>query len=470
MPGPHRRHVYTGTDTSGAVPVDYRFRHSRNGIRHLVVVFANYDAPDDYGWSNGVLDQQRANVLWIRDQFDGHRSYYLCRDTDFAIEQSVLAVLHRFLDMLSLTPADCTLLGSSKGGTAALRFGLAHGFGNIVAVAPQFAIGSYVRDLHPRTARYMMGGPPSDDAVAELDALLPDTVRGTPHTDANIYVFSAVSDAQYRTQIKPHLMLFERCTNFNFVLSESVFVPDHTQVARRNVPAVLGLLNLLTDGMAPRIGFARNGFEDPQGDRSAVEEYLAATSDPPRTWVPRPRVTTPPAGQRSPGAALRFAGTAHNAKRVHFWEDGRRLGDCPVRPDGSWSWTPGHAWPKGPHTVRVFAQHADGAESERTDVVVTVLDTLRPPEVTVPGDGAPVPVDTLRIEGRAPGAERVQLWEHGRQLGEAGVTVDGSWTWRPTTPMAAGEHIVKAFAVDRVGTETARTEARFTAASTAANA
>jgi hypothetical protein len=87
------REIITGIDTSGAYPVEYRFAHAKGGNRHLVVVFANFAATDDYGWSNGVLDPVRANILWIRDRFHGSNSYYLCKGMDFALEQSRAAVI-----------------------------------------------------------------------------------------------------------------------------------------------------------------------------------------------------------------------------------------------------------------------------------------------------------------------------------------------------------------------------------------
>ncbi|WP_425839855.1 hypothetical protein [Streptomyces fractus] len=366
MPSTNGRPLFTGTDTAAQLPVDYRFFEARNGNRHLVVVFANFDAPEDYGWSNGVLDKLRANVLWIRDRFDGHNAYYLCRELDFSVEQSVAALIERFLTALALTPRDCTLLGSSKGASAAQYFGLKYGYQNVVAIAPQFAIGSYVQQVHPKVARFMLGDQPDDAAVRELDACLPDLVREGRHRDVNIYLFSSPADAQYRNQVEPFLLLFHDYENFNFVFTDSPFVTDHTQVAGRNVPVIMGVLNLLIDGIAPRLGFVRNGYEDPQADRSPLHAHLAATALP-GTWVAPPVITSAPA--HPPQPAL-LAGTARDAVAVQFWEHGT-LGTTDVAPDGTWSWTPQKPWPAGRHTVRTFAVNTHGAESERTTTVLT---------------------------------------------------------------------------------------------------
>src|SRR3954468_18136748 len=118
------RQVIQGIDASGGRPVEYRFSHAKNGNRHLTVVFANIFAPDDYGWATGVLDNLRSNILWIRDRFDGKNTYYLCHGMDFSVERSVIGLISTVVESLGLTPGDVTLWGSSKGGSAALYFGL----------------------------------------------------------------------------------------------------------------------------------------------------------------------------------------------------------------------------------------------------------------------------------------------------------------------------------------------------------
>lgn len=133
---PAGRRIFTGVEASGKFPIDYKFTHARNGNRRLMVVFANLNAPDEYGWGNGVLDKTRSNILWIRDKFDGVNSYYLCKEMDFSLEESVIGLISRVMHALELTPDDCIMFGSSKGGTAALYYGLKYGFRDIVASVP----------------------------------------------------------------------------------------------------------------------------------------------------------------------------------------------------------------------------------------------------------------------------------------------------------------------------------------------
>ncbi|MFC7304269.1 Ig-like domain-containing protein [Streptomyces monticola] len=361
-----KRPFTTGIESSGAHPVEFRFSPARNGNRRLFVVFANFAAPQDYGFSNGVLDELGANVLWIRDQFEGQRSYYLCKDMDFSLERSVQALIGNVMKALDLTPDDCTLMGVSKGGSAALYFGLTYGYRDVIAIAPQFAVGTYVHEIHPKVARFMTGGTPAPEAVRRLDALLPGTVRATAHKDTNVYLVSSVQDEQYTTQVEPFIGLFDDYDNFNFILSDSPFIADHTEVTRRNLPAVMGIAALLAEGVAPRLGQVRNGFEEPGRDTSGIDAFLTSTPLV-REGFPAPTIVAPAPGRTvSDGAAIRFEGTAPGAVRVSLWEDGTFLANRPVGADGSWSWSPATLWGEGPHTVRVYAVDARGLQSPRT--------------------------------------------------------------------------------------------------------
>ncbi|MGX4689201.1 hypothetical protein [Streptomyces sp. JNUCC 63] len=365
------RQVIQGIDTSGGHPVEYRFSHARSGNRHLMVVFANLFAPDDYGWATGILDNLRSNILWIRDRFDGGNTYYLCKDMDFAVERSVIGLIAKVVKSLGLTPGDVTLWGSSKGGSAALYFGLRYGFRNIVASVPQLRVGTFVRDVYPDVGRHMLGEAMPDDNVGVLDAILPGLLESGANPDAHIYLVSSPQDEQYSSQVEPFLGLLQRYRNFNFIFSESPFISDHGKVTQRNTPPLLGIAYLLVEGIAPRIGLTRHGYEEPDADRSEIDAYLKSTSVVQDSFAP-PVVTVPAVDETLSPEGVHFAGHAPGAVRVSIWEDGRYLASSPVAADGGWVWDRDKPWSVGPHVVRLFSVDANGYQSARTDVRFTV--------------------------------------------------------------------------------------------------
>lgn len=481
-----KRTLVEGIEASGTFPVEYRFAHAKNGNRHLVVVFANFSAPDDYGWSNGVFDNLRANILWIRDRFDGMNSYYLCRGMDFSLQESVVTLIGNVMRALQLTPDDCTMWGGSKGGSAALYFGLRYGFRNIVSVVPQFRIGTYVQTVHPKVARYMMGEDVTPDKVRYLDEVIPEVVRSGINSRANVYLLSSPQDAQYPAQVEPFLGLFQQYENFNFVFSDSPFITDHTQVTRRNVPALMGLLNFLIDGVAPRIGYVSNGHEEPDRDRSAIESYLSSTSLVKENSFPAPVVLTPRQGGEVHPEGVRVGGTAPGSTRVSLWENGKFLASPPTAPDGSWMWQSPKPLPPGKHMVRLFAVDPAGFHSPRTEVAFTVSESAAPAAVpmyeagagaaTVPRPGGgnapsvtfPAPQQQLAsravmFQGSAPGAAHVGLREAGLVIGAVPVGPDGGWFWESEWAWTPGPHMVEVFATDVFGAESAPTVVVFSA-------
>ncbi|MFH9136677.1 hypothetical protein [Streptomyces sp. NPDC017524] len=253
-----RRSVLTATDSSGPIPVEYKFRPAEGDTQHLIVIFSGFAAPAGYHFAGKSLNDLRANILWIRDDFDGHYSYYLCRDMDFGIETAVAGLIERTMTGLGLTPDRVSLLGVSKGGSAALYFGLKYGYRNIVSIVPQFLIGDYVRD-RAETGRYMLGETMPQQHVDALNGALPSLVNAYGGQGHNIYLFTSEADEQYAKEIHPHVQLFWGCANFNFIRTRSAMVRQHGEVSGYNLPLVTGVLASLTEGAEPRLGFVENG-------------------------------------------------------------------------------------------------------------------------------------------------------------------------------------------------------------------
>ncbi|MFD8483652.1 hypothetical protein [Kitasatospora sp. NPDC059673] len=434
------RPVVEGRDASGPVPVEYRFSHARNGTRHLVVVFANFSAPQDYGFSNGVLDQVRANILWIRDRFDGGNTYYLCRNMDFGVEHAVAALIARFVHALGLTADQVTMFGGSKGGTAALQFALRHGYGNVIAVVPQFLVGTDLYEHRPATAALMMGQV-TPEKVAVLDAVLPELVATTPYRHTNVYLVTSPQDEHYPRQLAPFVELFRDYPSFHLVYNDSPLITGHNTVTPRTLPSVMALLNLLVAGITPRLGQVRTGGEQPDRDTTAIDALLAGTDR-----FPPPRVDFPAPGTTVPGHAVAIGGHAPGAARVSIWLSGKYMGSGPTDAAGRWERRFTLPWEAGQYTLKLFGVAADGEQSTRTEHTLTVTEPAPPlpaPVVTDPADQSYVPGPAVRLTGYAPdGADRVELAIGEHPLGTAPVQ-DGLWSWQPAWEWRGGGHTVE---------------------------
>ncbi|MFD8674482.1 hypothetical protein ACFV1A_15515 [Streptomyces seoulensis] len=442
-----RRQVIKGIDASGPYPVEYRFAHAPDAERHLMVVLAGLDDPDGYGWATGQLDDLPVNVLWIRDRFDGGSTSYLCREMDFGVEKSVAGVVARVTESLGLHRFEVTLWGSARGGSAALHLGLKHGYGNIVAVGPEFALGSTVRERRPAVARHQLGEPTTDDDARTLDSLLPDLLASGVNPQANIYVV-VPTDGQPDAERELCLGLLRRYRNADLV--------------QKTFP-LLSLAQMLVAGLVPRLTVAPLAQQPPRSGPRGIGSYLKSTSVVQSSFA-APVVLSPGPDDLLAATGVRLVGRAPGAVRVSLWENGTYLASAPVTVDGDWSWAR-RTWTPGEHNVRLFAVDAHGYQSPRTEAQFTVSDHLTPGVVPAgPGVAAPpvvqrpepylqVPAARVGFTGFATGAGRVGFRENGAVLGECAVAADGAWSWVPEGPWTEGPHTVEVFSIGAAGTE-----------------
>ena len=246
------------------VTVHCKSRPAKLDRRHLVVMFAGIRPIDSYEFDGRGSRDSQANWLWLKDDFGGQYSYYLCNGLDFSVERAVIAAIDRELERLGLGHEDCTLVGFSKGGFAALYYGIKYDFPNIVASAPQIYVGSHTAKHRPVIHRHLTRSG-RDDELQLLDSLLPDAAAKDARRDRNIYLFSSVQDQFHAEQVEPALPLLRRYSNFNYIETDSDLVNEHSDITRYNMPLLLSVLYALGENVPPRYGEVRNGFrQDPE--------------------------------------------------------------------------------------------------------------------------------------------------------------------------------------------------------------
>ncbi|MGA5124685.1 hypothetical protein ACPCAG_15445 [Streptomyces pseudogriseolus] len=262
-----RRHVFTeATEVHGKWPVEFQFRPARGDHRNLLVVFSSVGSR--YGFGN-ALDNVQCHILRIRDHFDGGASYYVARDMDFSVSGSVQSLIVSFMERLGVSRDGVTLLGASKGGSAALYYGIRYDYKNIVASTPQYFLGSYSHG-HGQLGDSVLGeGQPAEN-VEIMDSVMRDLLEKDTEFDRNIYVISSPGDYQYEQEVKHFLPALRSYENFNFLFVDSPTVRRHDEVVRQAMPSILSIVYALTEGVAPRWGDVRIG-PGPEDEEKAAE-------------------------------------------------------------------------------------------------------------------------------------------------------------------------------------------------------
>lgn len=238
------------------IKIKYKFKPKKYDNNHLIVVLSGFGVSNEFTYDfESSLQVSQSNILWIKDDFGGHCSYYLCNEMNFSIEKAIIYFIDDMLSHLGLDKTQCSIIGFSKGGSAALYYGLKYNFQNILMTVPQLLIGSYVKKNWSPIANHMMGSQYTQAQVSLLDELLPNLLQSDVKLDRNIYVITSKADEQYQKELHPYLEEFSKYSNSNFILSKSIFVRQHNQVTSHHASFILGLCALFSNNVSPRLGY-----------------------------------------------------------------------------------------------------------------------------------------------------------------------------------------------------------------------
>ncbi len=157
-------------------------------------------------------------------------------------------------------------------------------------------------------------------------------------------------------------------------------------------------------------------------------------------------------------------GTALPGQTVHVAIDGREAGTVIASATGQWSYRPTVALGDGAHTFSVRAEGSDGQMSAPTGLYPIQVDTQAPSVSTnetlidavgaITGaivNGTTTDDSTPTYSGRAEANAVVTVYDGSTVLGSTRVAADGSWHFRPATPLADGAHHLSTTVTDRAG-------------------
>lgn len=243
--------------------IKYLFQESKQDRRHLVVVFSGFGSNRsvEYDFTGEPAASCRSNILWIKDDINDECTYYLCNSLDFGVENAVISLITSTMERLNITRNMCTLMGFSKGGSAAIYYGIKYNFENIISSCPQFHVGSYALKNWPQVASNMFGSNIVDEDVVLIDSLIPNLLKNDTNKCKNIYLLSSPNDEQFPYEIEPYLSHFFKYENFSFIFTQSSLAWQHNKVTRYNLPIILSILYAHGEGIYPAFGQVKNGID-----------------------------------------------------------------------------------------------------------------------------------------------------------------------------------------------------------------
>ena len=130
------------------------------------------------------LSSVKASRLYIKDDFvPGCGNYYLGRNNRYNIEEEVYHLIDRTLEETGAVRP--IFIGSSKGGYAAVNFGIHYKNSVMIAGSPQYLLGTYMHETKKfnKGLEDIVSMPVTDEKIKQLDDRLRDKIRNDPYAD-----------------------------------------------------------------------------------------------------------------------------------------------------------------------------------------------------------------------------------------------------------------------------------------------
>ncbi len=205
-----------------------RYYLEKNPSKELIVVFSAFPEHGkraSYNYVN-TLAKTRANKLFLLDEYgtDGMGCYYLGERRRFLVQENVKAIISSVRERCGAQRV--FYVGTSKGGWAAMYFGMHDPDGVVVCGGLQYLLGTYLSSCMPWLYEYIAGEPVTEEGIAFLNDLLRDTVaRAAPR---KVYLHYSDQEHTYRDSVLPCLADLKK---YGHTVQEDVaHYQDHAQV------------------------------------------------------------------------------------------------------------------------------------------------------------------------------------------------------------------------------------------------
>lgn len=204
----------------------YLFKPQK-GSDALIIVFSAFTGEKRRYNYIKTLKDIKCNKLFILDNFGVKGSYYLYENGEDYPKNLVISLIKNIINKIQ--PKRIITTGSSKGGTAAIYFGLEIGATEIYSGACQFNLGSYLhRKDHEDIFQGMMGGGAGDAQAQALNSIIPEQIHKHKGKKPTVYVVYSKKELTYERQI---IDLLKSLTDANIPIIEKEYdFEDHDEI------------------------------------------------------------------------------------------------------------------------------------------------------------------------------------------------------------------------------------------------
>jgi len=183
----------------------------RRGSSTLIIVFSGIGMLR-YNYKKSLWNSSN-DLLFIADCWAGGVSYYWYENKSDHPERFTQALIDSVLAKGNYSSV--ITVGSSKGGTAALYYGLKINADQILAGACQYLVGDYLSryqwEEHPEQWRGVVGEEPNQEWTSILDRKLPDMIKARHGSKTQIFLLYSTEEHTYPEHMKPLIEQLDAC-------------------------------------------------------------------------------------------------------------------------------------------------------------------------------------------------------------------------------------------------------------------
>lgn len=192
-------------------PDGVKYIWKRQKSDRLVIVFTGIGNVR-YNYKNSLWHSPY-DLLFIADCWAGGVSYYWYENKRNHPEIYTQALIDQVLAKGNYTSV--VTVGSSKGGTAALYYGLKINADQILAGACQYYVGDYLSRHqyreHPEQWQAVVGGKPTQEWIDILDRKMPDMIENRRGSKTHVFLLYSTEEHTYSEHVKPLIEQLDVC-------------------------------------------------------------------------------------------------------------------------------------------------------------------------------------------------------------------------------------------------------------------
>lgn len=226
------------------VKVSFRLKEKRhNRVRYLlqtkgkqsdtlIVCFSGFggEGAAKYNYVR-TLQKVNADKLFILDDFGYQKqgSYYLGENGDWFLPEMITDLIQTVQKKRHVK--HLVMVGSSKGGSASLYYGIKLGADACVIGAPQYFIGEYLNtEKHLPILEGIMGNTTSE-SIQKLNRLMSDCISATAAPKPKVYIHYSPKEHTYHEHIFDMIGKLESC-GYTVSKDAEYDYTDHGEVAK----------------------------------------------------------------------------------------------------------------------------------------------------------------------------------------------------------------------------------------------